>query len=65
MYSGIPDVRLDKSMVGKHIYLATHTSTSSDRLVAEGFAGDDGMVIEFEARGGKRLDKYFADVKWM
>ena len=34
--------------VGDWIFLATHTSTSEDLLVAEGFADDDGVILEFD-----------------
>ena len=51
---GIPNVRLDDAALGTTIHLATHTSTSDDRLVAESFADGDsgGMVLEFEPSTG-------------
>jgi len=64
MRPGVPGVRVEAE-VGDDIYLATHTSTSEDRAVAEGFAKDGGMVIEFGAGGWRRVALTAADVSWI
>ena len=58
---GIPKVRMT-AKVGDRICLATHTSTSEDLAVAEGFAKNEGgVILEFEEHSGE----YVADVSWM
>lgn len=59
--AGIPNLRLKGSP--DNLWLATHTSTSRDRDVAEGFAKDDGLLAEFRFEDRRPGDA--ADVSWM
>ena len=55
---GVPKVRVEAA-VGEWIFLATHTSTSADRTVAEQFAKGGGVILEMSDSSGT------ADVSWI
>lgn len=62
---GIPKTQL-KRKPSDEIQFATHTSTSWDRSVAEGFLGNEGgMLIEVHVKGDADDDFFCADVTWM
>lgn len=61
-FLGIPKVQLEHNPEFGTMFLATHTSTSTDRAVAERFMGDDGgMIIEIDAQNTAGA----LDVSWM
>ena len=61
LFSGVPNVRLEAS-IGEKIYLSTFTSTSADRAVAEDFADDGGVILEFDKNVRYGLS---VDVSWI